>query len=174
MLSPYKRKISNLMGDHEDEYDILLAEGGNAMIDGNGIIYLGEHFLAAHANNLSVLIGALAHEIGHRPKRWKNERYQMKRQLTLPEKQAICRFEETRADIFAGKALAELDLDPEALIEFLERAETHPHPEYFPAKVRGEVIREAYSERRYRTEQRRKLFRRYDRMTSAKNYIGEG
>jgi hypothetical protein len=170
-LHKYKRKLTTMAGDKDEDYLIALADGTIAMIDEYGVIYMGAGFLAAHLAKPEVVVGALAHEIGHQPKRW--DEYRMKRQLTREELEELCRFEETRADIFAGKALAELGLDCEPLIAFLEAIEEKPHPEYFPAKVRGEVIRDAHAGRAYRADARRKLFPEFDRMTSPKGHVGE-
>lgn len=170
-LHKAKRKIATMAGDKDEDYLLALADGTLAMIDEFGVIYLGAGFVAAFAHQPEVLVGALAHEIGHRPKRW--DRYQGDKQLTREQMQAICRHEETRADIFAGKALAELGLACEPLIAFLERIEVGPHPEYFPAAVRGEVIRDAHAGRAYRADARRKLFPEFDRMTAPKGHLGE-
>jgi len=171
-LYKVKKKLAAMAGDKDEDYLIALADGALAMIDEYGVIYVGAGFMAAHLDAPEVLVGALAHEIGHRPKRW-NE-YKTQRRLTREELLALCRHEETRADIFAGKALAELELDCQPLIDFLARIEDGPHPEYFPAAVRGEVIREAYEARRYRALARKKLFPELDRMTSPKGHLGEG
>ena len=45
--------------------------------------------------------------------------------------------------------------------------------EYFDAKTRGEVIRDAHAGRAYRTDNRKKLFPEFDRMTSPKGHLGE-
>lgn len=170
-LRKYLGKLARMAGDDEREYSLALARGTVAMIDGQGIIYIGAEFLAAFREHMEIVVGALAHEVGHRPKRWGS--YRAKRQLTKEEIEYICRHEETRADIFAGKALAELGFDCEPLCHFLERVENGPHPEYFPAKVRGEVIRDAHAGRTYRAENRRKIFPGFDRMTAPKGDLGE-
>ncbi len=170
-LGRFKRKIATMAGDQDEDYELVLADGTIAMIDADGRIYMGAAFLAAYAEHPEVLVGALAHEIGHRPKRWSE--YQKRHQLSREELEALCRHEETRADIFAGKALAEMGLECEPLVAFLQQVEDKPHPEYFPAKTRGEVIREAHAGRSYRSQNRKKLFPHFDRMTSPKGHLGE-
>ncbi|MEZ4271284.1 MAG: hypothetical protein R3C68_07580 [Myxococcota bacterium] len=170
MLQRYKKKLAVMAGDDEDDYDICLADGTIAMIDEQGVIYVGAGFLSAVGDNPAILVGVLAHEIGHRPKRWGE--YRTKRQLSYEELQMLCRHEETRADIFAGKALAEMELPCEPLEGFLKRIEVGPHPDYFPAAVRAEVIREAHSGRSTRVEARRKLFPGYNRMAAPKDILG--
>jgi hypothetical protein len=171
LLQKYKKKLSQMAGDKEEDYDVVLCDGGIAQIDENGTIYVGAKFLQKNADNPEVIIGALAHEIGHRPKRW--QEYRVRRELTRDELQALCRHEETRADIFAGKALAEMELSAEPLVEFLQRIEQGPHPEYFPANVRADVIREAHQARAYARDSRKKLFPEFERMASPKGHLGE-
>jgi len=81
--------------------------------------------------------------------------------------------EETRADIFAGKALAELGFDCEPLCEFLLVVAAKPHREYLPAQDRAQVIRDAHAGRAYRAENRKKIFPGFDRMTAPKGDLGE-
>jgi hypothetical protein len=170
-LRNYKKKLAVMAGDKDEDYELNLAEGEIAMIDGEGRIFLGRKFLAAFKDTPEVVVGALAHEIGHRPKRWSE--YRTERQLTRAELDELCRHEETRADIFAGKALAEMGLTCEPLVGFLAAVEEGPHPQYFPAKVRAEVIRDAHAGRTYRAENRRKIFPEFDRMTAPKGHLGE-
>jgi hypothetical protein len=164
-------KLARMAGDKEEDYLLALADGTIAMIDERGVIYVGAGFVAAFKRQLEVLIGAIAHEIGHRPKRWTE--YQSRRQLSVKEIEYICRHEETRADIFAGKALAELGMECEPLCQFLARVADKPHREYFPADVRAQVIRDAHAGRTYRVENRRKIFPGFDRMTRPKGDLGE-
>jgi hypothetical protein len=171
LLQKYRRKITSMIGDDEDEYPMVLADGTIAMIDSEGRIYMGASFLGSQANAPGVLVGALAHEIGHRPKRW--AQYRVERDLTREEMQAICREEEAKADAFAGTALAEMGLPPDPLINFLISIEDKPHPEYFPVDVRAEIIRDAHKSRTFRAELRKKMFPALDRMTSPKNHLGD-
>jgi hypothetical protein len=171
LLKKYRKKLANMAGDCEDDFDVVLADDTIAQIDEHGTIYVGARFLAACKGQPELLVGVLAHEIGHRPKRW--GAYRQPRQLSKKELESICRYEETRADIFAGKALAEMRMSPEPMIKFLEAVEEKPHPDYFPAAVRAEVIRDAHSGRKYRVDNRRKMFPGFDRMTSPKGHLGE-
>jgi hypothetical protein len=171
VLRKYVGRLARMAGDKEEDYGLVLADGTIAMIDEGGMIYVGAGFISAFRQQLDVLVGALAHEVGHRPRRWSE--YHSRRQLTVKEIEYICRHEETRADIFAGKALAELGLDCEPLCTFLAHIAEKPHREYFPADVRAQVIRDAFSGRAYRVENRRKIFPGFDRMTRPKGDLGE-
>jgi hypothetical protein len=172
MLRRFARKLAVMAGDDEGDYRVTLVESGIAMVDEHGEIGFGAGFLASQRDRRELLIGVLAHEIGHRPKRWAE--YKVRRELDVEELQALCRHEETRADIFSGKGLAELSLSCDPLCNFLLATETAtPHPEYHPADVRAEVIRDAHAGRAYRVENRRKLFPEFDRARSVKNNLGE-
>ena len=173
VLNRYRRKLSVMAGDGDEDYSLVLAQDTIAAIDEHGTIFMGASFLMTFQHQLEVPVGAMAHEIGHRPKRWRELRYQTPRDLTNAEREALCRTEETRADIFAGKGLAELNMPCEPLVAFLMAVSIHPHPEYLPAEDRAKVIREAYAARLYRADNRRKTFPDYHRHTSPNGYIGE-
>lgn len=171
LLRKFKGKLAAMANDRDEDYSIVLADGTIAMIDASGTIFVGAQFLQACRDQPEVLVGVLAHEIGHRPKRWGE--YKTRRQLSREELEMLCRHEETRADIFSGKALAEMGMSPEPLVAFLLQIQDRPHPEYFSAEVRAEVIRDAHAGRQFRTKMRRSLFPGYDRMTSPKGHLGE-
>lgn len=171
-LHAYRKRLARLAGDAEDDYDLVLADGTIAMIDDEGLIYVGKAFLQGRAHELEVQVGVLAHEIGHRPKRWSE--YRQERPLTKADVDKLCRLEETRADYFAGRALAELGLSPEPLVRFLEEISVHPHPQYFPAHIRAEAIREGHRDGARKADNRRRFFPELARMTDAKNDLGSG
>lgn len=171
-LHAYRKRLARLAGDQEDDYDLVLADGTIAMIDEQGLIYVGKAFLLERADELEVQVGVLAHEVGHRPKRWAEYRHE--RPLSKEELDKLCRLEETRADYFAGRALAELGMSPEPLVRFLEAISVHPHPQYFPAHIRAEAIREGHRDGARRAESRRRLFPELARMTDAKHDLGTG
>jgi hypothetical protein len=173
VLNKYRRKLALMVGDRDEDYGIVLADDTIAAVDEHGTIFMGVAFLRAHKNNLDVLVGVLAHEIGHRPKRVRQLNVQLPRNLTNAELQALCLHEEIRADTFAGKALAELGFACEPIIEFLQMIQVRPHPEYLPADQRGDVIRDAHAGRAYRAENRRKLFPDYHRHTSPDGHLGD-
>jgi hypothetical protein len=170
-LDGYRRKFVSMVGDSEDDYRLQLADGTIAMIDAHGTIFLGIRFLLQFRDNLEVVIGALAHEVGHRPQRWGE--YKAKQDLSKEDLDSLCRYEETRADLFAGQALAEMGLSPEPMIKFLKDIEEGPHPEYFPASMRADVIREGYHEQKAKASTRKKLWPELERMTSPRLHIGE-
>ena len=171
-LGRMKGKLATMLGDESEEYELHLADGTIGMIDDQGRIFLGAKFLMDYQDEEDVLVGVLAHEMGHRPKRWGE--YMEEPPKSREELEALCRHEETRADVFCAKALAELGLKVEPLVAFLEKVQTTPHPCYFDAKTRGEVLKETHAERAYSLEQRRKLFPEMDRMRSPAGHLGEG
>lgn len=171
-LQAYRKRLARLAGDSEEDYDLTLADGTIAMIDGEGLIYVGRDFVLQHQDQIDVMVGVLAHEIGHRPKRW-NE-YKQEQVLTREEREQLCRTEETRADYFAGKALAQLGMRCEPLIGFLRAVQTQPHPEYFSADLRAEVIREGFQDGRRQARNRKAFFPELERMRGARLDLGEG
>ena len=173
LLNRFRRKFARLLGDNEDDFEIVLADGATAAIDAKGTIYMGVAFLRAYRHTPEVLLGALAHEIGHQPKRWQKLQKATLRAITAAELTALCRHEEIRADMFAGRALAEVEMDCEPVISFLISHEIRPHPEYLPATERGEVIRKAHLSGSIRANARRKLFPNQNRHVSLKEHIGE-
>ncbi|MFZ9888136.1 MAG: hypothetical protein ACO3JL_11595 [Myxococcota bacterium] len=171
-LHVYRKKLARIAGDLDEDYDLTLATGTIAMIDEDGLIYVGREFLLAHERELDLQVGVLAHEVGHRPKRW--QAYRDQQPLGRAELDKLCRVEETRADYFAGRALAELGLQVEPLIAFLEAISVHPHPQYFSAAIRGDAIREGYEDGKRQSNNRRRFFPELARMTDARRDLGEG
>ena len=170
-LGRVKSKLATMLGDEASEYELHLADGTIGMIDAQGRIFLGAKFLNDYEQEEAVLIGVLAHEMGHRPKRWAE--YMDEPPKSQAELEALCRHEETRADIFSAKALAELGLPVEPLVAFLEQVQTSPHPCYFDARTRGEVLKDTHNERSYSLGQRKKLFPNMERMTSPAGHLGD-
>lgn len=173
ILNSYRRKLAQLVGDRDEDYALALAQDTIAAIDANGIIFLGVAFLQAHKHRIEVVVGALAHEIGHRPQRMRQLQLQVPRDLSPPELSALLLHEEIRADSFAGRGLAELGMPCEPLIEFLRAVSILPHPAYLPIEQRAQVIRDGHAGRAFRAESRRKLFPEFDRHTAARHHLGE-
>ena len=151
---------------------VPLAEGTIAMIDARGKIYVGKRFLQTYADQLDVQVGVLAHEIGHRPKRWAD--YRATAPKSKDELERLCRTEETYADYFCGRALAELGMGVEPVCQFLLAVAEQPHPEYFPAALRVEVIKDGYADGRRKSELRKKMFPELAKRVSAKDDLGTG
>ncbi len=171
-LHAYRKKLARLVGDPEADYDLVLAEGTIAMIDDKGLIYVGKSFLMDNSENLDLQVGVLAHEIGHRPKRWAE--YYSQPPTSKEETEELCRLEETRADYFAGYALAQLGLRIEPMCAFLKSIEEEPHPEYFPAVLRADTIKEGFDHGRRKDQNMQKFFPELARMSSAKGDLGTG
>lgn len=171
-LHGFKKRLARLAGDEEDDYRLALAEGTIAMIDARGKIFVGKRFLLGFAGDVDVQVGVLAHEIGHRPKRWAE--YRATAPKTKDELDRLCRTEETYADYFAGRALAELGLRVEPLCAFLIAVQHHPHPEYFPAALRVDVIKDGFNDGRRKADLRKKMFPELARRVSARHDLGSG
>jgi hypothetical protein len=170
-LDKYRRKFAVFAGDDEGTYRLKLAQSALAMIDAHGTIYIGVSFLTENKDNFSVPIGALAHEIGHRPQRW--HEYPEKANLSQEEIHKICRLEETRADYFAGRARAAVHQPVVPIIHYLASREEGPHPEYFPVKMRAEVIEQGFADYASYAKTRKKLWPELEQMMAAKLHIGD-
>jgi hypothetical protein len=170
-LNRQKMRIAAFVGDTQDDYEIVLAEGINACIDPNGRIYIGERLVASA--DRALLLGVLAHEIGHRPKTWKKLRqgHGLSREQLL----AFARNEEAKADRVCGRALAALDADPSRVCEFLRATGNfEKQPEnYHPTGARIAMIMEAYDAQRARKEAAKSLFPGYQRASDVKHIVDE-
>ncbi len=89
----------------------------------------------------------MGHEIGHQPWTWPEGDMGP---LTKKDLDAMYREEEAKADRFAGRVLAEMGANPDAVCEFLksaEKFEAHKPTDYYPADVRAQMIDDAYKRR---------------------------
>ncbi len=154
-LKKFKTKLAAFGGDRDDDYDLQLAEGANACVDRHGTIFIGEGLLK-HGEP-ALVVGVLAHEVGHRPKTWrKHQKEALNRQALLQ----LAREEEAKADKAAGRALAELGISCEPLCTYLQRHGNFEKPpeNYFPVEVRIEMIREAHAAQKARRTATKRLF----------------
>ncbi len=143
-----KTQIAEALGAPESFFSVELCEGDNASINQNGQIAFGLELLDEHQNENELLVGVLAHEIGHQPWTWPKDDLS---HLTKKDLDLLYKEEEAKADRFAGKALAELGVDPDAVCDLLlslHKFESHPPSDYYPAPQRVEMIKEAFAKRK--------------------------
>ena len=143
-----KQQIAEALGAPEAFFSIELCEGSNASINRQGQIAFGLELLDEHQKDDELLVAVLAHEIGHAPWTWPSGDLG---RLTKKQIDAIYREEEAKADRFAGRALAELGLSPDAVCEFLlehAKFEKHPPSDYYPAQERVALIRGTFTRRK--------------------------
>lgn len=170
-LDVFRRKLARLAGDAPEDYRLQLAAGTIAAIDVDGIIYVGKGFLLDTAEVLPLQVGVLAHEIGHRPQRWKA--YRAQKAIEPDQLADLCRLEETRADYFAGYALAHLRMTADPVCLYLHRVQTQPHPEYFSAELREKTIREGFVAGERRQSNLRKFFPELARVSGVASDLGD-
>lgn len=168
----HKTKLAAFVGDKDSDYDVALAEGLAACIDRHGMIYIGAALLAQASPEL--MLGVLAHEVGHRPKTWHN--YRRKEPFLRAELLQMARDEEAKADRVAGRAIAEFQTTPDALCEFLlvHGNFEKPPENYYPVEVRIAMIREAYASGVARGSAAKKLFPQFEKETSVRTLIQAG
>jgi hypothetical protein len=147
-LGALKEQIAELAGKSPDELSVALCEWSNACISREGQIAVGVELLERYQGNDDMLVAVLGHEVGHRPWTWPDIDAS---RLTLAQRNALCREEEAKADRFAGKVLADLGADPEAVCRFLVAAEGFEGKkpaDYYPADVRARMIKQAFTRRK--------------------------
>jgi len=169
-LQQHKIKIVDFAGENQNKYELCLSTGFSACIDARGRIYFGIDLLRSF-QELSVLIGILAHEIGHRPHLW--GRYRTGKQLSRAQLNAICRKEEAIADYFCGQVLAEEQISVEPNIQFLQQHQILAHPKYLPASKRAEIIWTAWSNQQNIASTRKQLWPSLDKKISLHHILGE-
>ena len=184
LLSAWVKRLARFAAEGEgdvDAYSVRLAKDTIAMIDQHGVIYVGVEFLDAHEADLALVVGVLAHEVGHRPKRWANYRRDQGA-LSKDDLLRMCRLEETRADYFAGRALATFGLSADPICRFLLALEAPLPPgkkppagghEYFPAPVRVDVVKEGFADGARLDSQMKSMFPEL-RKRAGKLDIGSG
>lgn len=146
-LASLKGQIGEMAGKGDDDLSADLAEGRNASIGRDGQIRFGVELLEEKKEDDDFLVAVMGHEIGHQPWSWPNRDLS---RMTKKQLDAMYCEEEAKADRFAGLVLAELGADPDSICDFLiaaERFEAHKPTDYYPAEVRAEIIRGAYSKR---------------------------
>jgi predicted Zn-dependent protease len=85
--------------------------------------------------------------MGHQPWTWPKTDVS---RMTRGQIAALCREEEAKADRFAGRVLAALDGDPEAICQLLTSAEAfedHKPVDYYPADIRASMIKASFQRR---------------------------
>ena len=170
-LDSYRKKLARLVGDAESDYRLVLAAGTIAAIDASGTVFVGRRFLLDTARDLAIQVGVLAHEVGHRPQRWVG--YRDRQPVSRSGLVDLCRLEETRADYFAGYALAHLRFDCAPLCGYLHDIRVPPHPEYFSAALRAKTIREGFDAGGRRQANLRKFFPELARATEVATDLGD-
>lgn len=146
-------QISESLGQSPETFALELAEGSNAMVDREGTLYVGKDLLEQRPDDDDFWVAVMGHEIGHQPWTWPTGNLA---HLTRAQLNHLSREEEAKADAFAGRVLADLGADPDALCAFLvgaEKFEGGKLPKnYYPAEMRADIIRRAFVSRRSTTK----------------------
>lgn len=146
-------QISESLGQSPETFDLQLAEGKNAMVGRDGTLFVGLELLEEKPDDDDFWVAVMGHEIGHQPWTWPQGNFS---HLTRAQLNHLSREEEAKADAFAGRVLADLGADPDALCRFLLKAEKFEGGKlpatYYPAQMRAEIIRKAFIARRATTK----------------------
>jgi hypothetical protein len=149
-----RRKLKLLSGR---DAKVVLARNTVGAADNKGLFYLGVEFLREHAHNDSLLSAVMAHEWGHLISNM--AKHGNLDHLSWEEIFQLRREEEAAADVFCGRMLAMMGYSPEAIIQFLLKAEKgSPTVKYYAAPIRGAIIEEAHRRHSARTDVTRKIF----------------
>jgi predicted Zn-dependent protease len=145
-------QISESLGQSSEVFELLLSEGKNAMVGRDGKLFIGVELLEERPDDDDFWVAVLGHEIGHQPWTWPSGNMA---HLTRAQLNHLSREEEAKADAFAGRVLADLGANPDALCSFLLKAEKFEAGKlpanYYPAPMRAEIIRKAFVTRRAMT-----------------------
>lgn len=150
-------EIAENLGASSEDFSPELCEGYNACITREGDILFGAELLEKHQDDDDLMMAILSHEIGHDPSHWPQGNMG---RITKKIRDQIYRKEEDKADRFMGKQLADLGANPDPICKFLSRAkkfETHHSTEYYPAEVRADTIRTAFTARKRALKRRSQL-----------------
>jgi hypothetical protein len=151
-----RRKLRLLSGK---DGKVLLAKNTVGAADNKGNVYLGVEFLQEHGGNDSLLSAVMAHEWGHLISN--TSKHGNLDHLTWDEIFLLRREEEAAADVFCGRMLAMMGYAPDAIIDFLMKAEKgNDTLKYYAAPIRGAIIQEAHRLHAQRDELTRKLFKK--------------
>ncbi len=150
-LQKMRRKLKQLSGK---DAKIILARNTVGAADNKGHVYLGVEFLREHGENHPLIGAVMAHEWGHLISNM--AKHGNLDHLTWDEIFGIRKEEEASADAFCGRMLALMGYSPEAICDFLKKAEKgNPTVKYYAAPIRAAIITEAHrrhSERKGMTQ----------------------
>jgi len=149
-----RRKLRLLSGK---DGKVVLAKNTVGAADNKGNVYLGVEFLQEHGGNDALLSAVMAHEWGHLISN--TSKHGNLDHLSWDEIFKLRRDEEAAADVFCGRMLAMMGYSPDAIIQFLLRAEKgNDTLKYYAAPIRGAIIQEAHRLHAQRDQLTRRLF----------------
>ncbi|HCU25875.1 MAG TPA: hypothetical protein DF383_12730 [Deltaproteobacteria bacterium] len=151
-----RRKLRLLSGKNGK---VLLAKNTVGAADNLGNVYLGVEFLEEYGGNDALLHAVMAHEWGHLISN--TSKHGNLDHLSWDEIFKLRREEEAAADVFCGRMLAMMGYPPDAIVDFLMRAENgNDTLKYYAAPIRGAIIQEAHRLHAQRSDLTQKLFKK--------------
>jgi hypothetical protein len=153
-LQKMRRKLKQLSGK---DARLILARNTVGAADNKGNVYLGVEFLTEHAGNDALLGAVMAHEWGHLISN--TAKHGNLDHLSWEELFGLRREEEAAADVFCGRMLALMGYPPDAICDFLKKAEKGtPTVKYYAAPIRAAIICEAFKRHAERKHITKKIF----------------
>ena len=151
-----RRKLRLLSGK---DGKVLLAKNTVGAADDKGNVYLGVEFLQENGENDALLSAVMAHEWGHLISN--TSKHGNLDHLSWEDIFKLRREEEAAADVFCGRMLAMMGYAPDAIMDFLLRAQSGNETlKYYAAPIRGAIIQEAHRLHAQRDALTRKLFKK--------------
>lgn len=135
---------------------VVPAQGSNACVDDEDVVYLGVDFIQAHLKEPETIAGVMAHEWGHscalKPQ---NESLQ---KLNWNQIFELRRAHETLADEISGRLLYMLGYKLEGLVRFLTRGKETHNLKYHAPEIRAQVVQYGFESEKRKAALAKQLF----------------
>jgi hypothetical protein len=136
---------------------LVPAEGDNACVDDEDVVYVGVGLLKQYQNDEETLAGVLAHEWGHacamKPGRGEIQK------LNWDQIFELRRAHETLADETCGRLLLRMGYKTDGIIKFLMRGKDTHNLKYHHPEIRSQIIRYGFTSEHRKALLARRLFK---------------
>jgi len=158
MLEKIKKKLEWI--SRRKGGKIIPAKNTVACVDEDDNIYMGVGFLEKYHEDEDLIAGIMAHEWGHMLSELPPGTDLS--HLNWDQVHALRRDEEAAADAFAGRALFQMGYEINKMISFLDKIDRVDRKtksqKYHSAKVRAEILRQAFAAQKNAVDQINKIF----------------
>lgn len=136
---------------------LVPAQGNNACVDDEDVVYVGVDLLRQYQNDEATLAGVLAHEWGHSCA-MKPDREDIQK-LNWDQIFELRRAHETLADETCGRLLFMMGYKTDGIIAFLARGKETHNLKYHHPDTRAQIIRYGFASERRKAHLARSLFK---------------
>ncbi|MDO8519171.1 MAG: hypothetical protein Q7T11_03290 [Deltaproteobacteria bacterium] len=152
-ITRLKRRLNYLKNK---KCTIVPAQGGNACVDDEDVVYVGVDFIKAYLKEPETIAGVLAHEWGHacalRPQKDSIQKLNWNQIFELR------RAHETLADEISGRLLYMLGYTSDGLVRFLTRGKETHNLKYHAPEIRAQVVRYGFEAEKRKAALAKQLF----------------